>query len=157
ESDSTPGRVDHSSAGALDALEQFGAGLGLPLAFVIAGHHAGLADRVDLDTRLAGKRDRLDAARAHPECVFPYASRPEPPPFLRQPTEIGRDELKRRYEFWVRMLFSCLVDADFLDTERHFDEGRADTRGCRADIPELKMRLDRYMVGKQTHAAPGRV
>lgn len=42
---------DHSSAGAIHARERLGA-LGMPLAFVIAGHHAGLADRADLDGRL---------------------------------------------------------------------------------------------------------
>lgn len=39
-----PGRVDHSTASALQAIREFGK-MGLPLAFVIAGHHAGLADK----------------------------------------------------------------------------------------------------------------
>src|SRR5437016_5928659 len=48
-----PGRIDHSTAGALHALETLGPGLGRALAFVIAGHHAGLADQIDLfDGRL---------------------------------------------------------------------------------------------------------
>jgi CRISPR-associated endonuclease/helicase Cas3 len=46
-----PGRVDHSTAGALLAMREFG-NAGFPLAFVVAGHHAGLADKVDLDYRL---------------------------------------------------------------------------------------------------------
>jgi CRISPR-associated endonuclease/helicase Cas3 len=35
---------------------------------------------------------------------------------------------------WIRMLFSCLVDADFLDTEAFMD---ADQSGHRATYPSL--------------------
>src|SRR5262245_21521326 len=61
--DTVPGKVDHSSAGAIHALDVLRFGLGLPLAFVIAGHHTGLADRTALDERLSDpkKRDRLSA------------------------------------------------------------------------------------------------
>jgi CRISPR-associated endonuclease/helicase Cas3 len=60
------GRVDHSSAGAIHALGTLKAGLGLPLAFVIAGHHSGLLDKTpDLDNRLADKPN-FSAARARP-------------------------------------------------------------------------------------------
>src|SRR5947209_3144337 len=38
EDDRAPAKVDHSSAGAIHAVEELGRGLGLPLAFVIAGH-----------------------------------------------------------------------------------------------------------------------
>src|SRR6266436_3186840 len=53
-------RVDHSSIGALIAKER-GASL---LAFVIAGHHAGLANVDDLSSRLIEKRALLIEARA---------------------------------------------------------------------------------------------
>jgi CRISPR-associated endonuclease/helicase Cas3 len=36
----TKQRIDHSSAGAVHAMNRFGI-LGLPIAFAIAGHHAG--------------------------------------------------------------------------------------------------------------------
>lgn len=38
------GRVDHSTAGAQHAASKFAGVLGLPLSYVIAGHHAGLPD-----------------------------------------------------------------------------------------------------------------
>lgn len=56
-------RVDHSSAGALAAREVYGP-LGELLAFVIAGHHAGLANHPDLRSRLERQADRLTAATA---------------------------------------------------------------------------------------------
>ncbi len=139
------GRVDHSSAGAIHALEVLKPGLGLPLAFIIAGHHAGLLDKVpNLDNRLA-KKDRLQAALANPSKVVPAAPPLGPPSFLQAYSGVSSDELKRRYEFWVRMLFSCLVDADFLDTERHFNERQFQLRGQYPRLAELKERFDREL------------
>src|SRR5262245_22836695 len=120
-----PGRVDHSTAGALHAQEKLGIGLGRSLAFVIAGHHAGLADRSDLfDGRLKKPESlaRLVAARSNPAAFIPDAPRPDTLSFLRGPKERTSGNLT--FEFWVRVLFSCLVDADFLDTEAHFDQHR---------------------------------
>lgn len=149
EDDRVPDRVDHSSAGALHALEKLGRGLGLPLAFVIAGHHAGLADCADLlDRRLAHPTTlaRLPAARANPAAIIPDTERPQPPPFLQAVGTQDTRQLKRSYEFWVRMLFSCLVDADFLDTEAHFDLGRTTRRSHpRATMAELLQRFNAHM------------
>jgi CRISPR-associated endonuclease/helicase Cas3 len=128
------GYGDHATAGALHAMSIYKErGLGIPLAFTIAGHHGGLADKCDLFlTRLkaADKHERLREAMSNPSAVIP-----PPPPSLALPTFLhptsvnDRKGALRRYEFWVRMLFSCLVDADFLDTEAHFDGHRAGSRG----------------------------
>ena len=49
----------------------------------------------------------------------------------------------------VRMLFSCLTDADFLDTEAHFegdDQGkRYRPKGCKLDAEQAIAALDSYM------------
>src|SRR5690606_17978252 len=45
---------------------------------------------------------------------------------------------------WIRMLFSCLVDADFLDTESYMDQERASLRQGYCSILELLGRLNRY-------------
>jgi CRISPR-associated endonuclease/helicase Cas3 len=127
------GRVDHSSAGALRAREIYGPGLGDLLAFVIAGHHAGLADREALSARLERKQGRLPDALAGAPAASIIQKRPISAPFAATPeAKADADSLKRRYELWTRMLFSALCDADFLDTEAFFDRTqsvvRADAR-----------------------------
>src|SRR5258708_6260286 len=68
------GYGDHTTAGALHALQTFGNGPALPLAFVIAGHHGGLSDFSDLfegRLREPEKLVRLAAARANPDAFIP--------------------------------------------------------------------------------------
>lgn len=133
-------RVDHSTAGALLADCRFGPA-GRPLAWVIAGHHAGLADQADLfNSRLPAKANLLGKAREGglPENLENF-ERPEWPAFLR--------DGKRSMEFWIRMLFSSLVDADFIDTESWFATCEPDARGRRdartRAAPTLEELLDR--------------
>jgi len=57
-------RINHSSAGALWAMQRFrGGGFGRLLAYTIAGHHSGLPDWVGEEGR-TGLKDRL-AEGAH--------------------------------------------------------------------------------------------
>jgi CRISPR-associated endonuclease/helicase Cas3 len=57
--------------------------------------------------------------------------------------------------FFTRMLFSCLVDADFLATEWFMDPRRAAARPRDSAAPaELLVRLDRYLEDKQRAAPP---
>jgi CRISPR-associated endonuclease/helicase Cas3 len=66
------------------------------------------------------------------------------PAFLQATPEKRSDQnpFKRRLEFFLRMAFSALVDADFLDTERHFEPGQAAHRGQGANLNELWQRLE---------------
>lgn len=144
-----PGRVDHSTAGAIYSVtpEQLGRS-GRVLAYLIAGHHAGLPDwlsedagRSSLESRLE-KRSLLDAvfASSPPQSIL------EPPKPTSKPT--GRDPA-----LWMRMLFSSLVDADFLDTEFFMDPQRAQLRENRGfAVSELKSVFDEYMEVKQAAA-----
>ena len=144
------GRVTHSTAGALLACDRFHEA-GRVLAYIIAGHHAGLSDwHGDLETRLAGQdaRDELnEALAAHPpNTVLGHGAFQ---PDLRH-VPGGR----AGFALWVRMLFSCLVDADFLDTEAYMDPARADMRGSWPSIEALLKCFDRHMSKLAAQAAP---
>ena len=110
-----PMRVDHSTAGAVECWK-----LQQPFAaFAVAGHHGGLpnggsrmdpSDKNTLHGRLKKQRDGLLKPYNAwvQELTLPHA---EIPDFLKQ----CNAELEP--VFFTRMLYSCLVDADFLDTE----------------------------------------
>lgn len=134
------GPRDHSTAGAVHAIQQLGA-LGAPLAFAIAGHHAGLADHNDLKNRLAMKGDLLKAVLRHqPPADLLASRRIQPPAWAQDATTLCDQEL------WLRLLFSALCDADFLDTEAFFRPEDAARRhheiGMAALVERLTSRLD---------------
>ena len=127
------GRVrgpDHSSAGAIHAARLVGTGPAMPLQFAIAGHHAGLADKLDLDARLKLKKERYDSVLACLPAAFAKAAVPALPHWLLQ-RDIPKSDMARRWEMFTRLVFSALVDADFLDTESFYDAARgAGVRGA---------------------------
>lgn len=144
-----PGKVDHSTAGALLARDKYGKA-GWPIAFCIAGHHAGLADMMSLNARLYEKNHFLKKTLS--ESIPDFIIKESPltsPSFLNNETLKDKKQISLRQEFWIRMLYSTLVDADFLDTERFHDEceggNRVANRGIGDSFPTLKEKLDSYM------------
>lgn len=137
-----PGRVDHSTAGAIYAVDKLKAA-GRVLAYLIAGHHAGLPDwagdanaAASLSCRL-GKRQHLESL---PINAIPNDIRnPERNPGGRIPGGPPGAHL------WLRMLFSCLVDADFLDTETFMSPAKAIERGDYPSVEALLTCFDAYM------------
>jgi len=135
------GRVDHSTAGAQHAVEQFDIH-GRILAYLIAGHHAGLPDWHSSETGGAALNVRL-GDKSHLERAL---SQPIPQEIRSQtkPTSppVGKSD---GFALWVRMLFSCLVDADFLDTEAFMNEGKAAQRAGYPAVEELLRRFNSYI------------
>ena len=153
----------HSTAGARWALlhlqQRFGRQgvlLARLLQYAIAGHHAGLADwEGDLAARLAGQdaeRELQEAVgRTQPENLLrPTLENLDPKAMLALLNDTAAVQ-PGRAALWLRMLFSALVDADFLDTEAYFDPHRAAQR--QADLrPEqlqhvLRDHLQQLMQG----------
>ena len=119
-----------------------------PIAFAIAGHHAGLANHIEQHgtSQTPLKRKAADEQRtlADVKPLVPAALWTQPcPPFPRWITDGGRVP-EERLELWTRFLFSALVDADRLATEAFYDP---DARTCLTydDVATLRARLDRYL------------
>ncbi|MEW8049944.1 MAG: CRISPR-associated helicase Cas3' [Candidatus Thiodiazotropha sp.] len=128
-----PKRVDHSTVGALLATQQFGETIGGMLAYLIAGHHAGLPDyetdeqgQSALKSRLQRMRQSGVLDRLNGSAPFDWLNEQEKPASL--PPGCDGTERLEGLHLWLRMLFSCLTDADFLDTEAFMDERRSEHR-----------------------------
>lgn len=144
------GRPNHSAAGAIFLFEKFNnSPMAKVLSYVIAGHHTGLPDYTpqlsqrifnengELITEDLNKIKSLEEAKQFLETPTPKSN----PPFFKN-NIVDNEQI----HLWIRMLFSCLVDADFLDTEKYMDEKE---RGGYLSIEELKMKFDEFMNQKK--------
>lgn len=118
------GRVDHATAGAQHAARSLGV-LGHLLAFPIAGHHSGLLDAIGPGACMQARLIKfVEPCGSAPHEILEQPV-PEIPSYLRAALS-RRDAFS--VSFFSRMLFSALVDADFIDTERFIDPARAQAR-----------------------------
>ncbi|CAK0754206.1 CRISPR-associated endonuclease/helicase Cas3 [uncultured Gammaproteobacteria bacterium] len=134
--------AEHSICGAVIALEKYGERKGKLLAYVIAGHHGGMPDGGELDDRLAKAKELLADMAPLPE----YMALPES---LRIKTRSrSKNDLAFELHFLTRMLFSALVDADRLETERFYSEEQSKIRESVAamTLGALAERLDRHIL-----------
>jgi CRISPR-associated endonuclease/helicase Cas3 len=136
---------DHSSAGTVLAARHCDA-----LAFLVAGHHAGLPSVDDLKKRLSAKRGdpavlkALERAGQAISVLTPTSNLADLLPDFALPRHGQDGERLHGREFLLGMLFAALVDADFLDTEAHFRPDRAIDRGGAPSLGELWRRLEEY-------------
>ena len=162
----TTAKAPHSAAGALLAtslIYELSKELQLKklplttqlLAYAISGHHRGLYDYIELRKELEKKEIKERCAKtkgALPSIklelqtwVEEYAESTESS--LRVlAKQVGATE---QAQALIRLLFSCLVDADFLDTEAFMDEERKEHRheatSRYASIEVLRDRLTKHM------------
>lgn len=135
-------KTDHATAGA--QLCRRSGGYYQWLAYCIAGHHGGLpdtggstdtADRPTLEGRMKKKVE--DYSAYEQEIDVP---RLEPEFFLKS----SKTDPSFTISFFIRMLYSCLVDADFLDTERFMREEDGKERQDGESMETLLGKLQRY-------------
>lgn len=142
-------RGNHSSAGAALAERchnRTNKPFGRILAYTVAGHHAGLPDYYSCDGGMGALQTRLKEGMADLGKIKSSANavaalqRPldKLPPFVE----------KRNLHFWVRMLFSTLVDADYLDTEAFVRPESSSHRSVGSPLSTLKHDLDLHMADK---------
>lgn len=131
-------RVTHSTAGAIHAVERFGPVVGHIIAYLISGHHAGLPDwdggQGSLKYRLEdGKEEYQDSLCNQIPDDLLAGTTPVLPPAAKSVESIA---------LWIRMLFSSLVDADFLDTEAYMSPERSVHRSPVQSLENLKPLFD---------------
>jgi len=143
EDDQRRTKTDHTSAAAILAKELYPNLFWQPIAYCVAGHHAGLHNYTheqgiagDLSDRLL-KQEFLDKIRTKIPKELLVKTSLNPP--------IGKAIDPKQMHLWVRMLFSCLVDADYLDTERFMNPESFERRGKYDSLIELKNRFDIHM------------
>lgn len=135
---------DHKAAGAQLAAKT----IGEHFALALHGHHGGLSTPEELRGWLEDQRNERgdEARRAVDDARNLLGGRIAPDAGFEAPRGIADGKL--RAELLLRMLFSCLVDADWLDTEAHFSPERSGARAQAApDLAELQRRFEENQRG----------
>lgn len=129
----------HAYVGALMARHMYGSSADILFCNQIASHHSGLHDYCDLQGILA---------KSIPADVNTNVQKkiPAVPPFNFAKCQEGVHNLSR-------LLFSSLVDADYLDTERFMDGSSAQLRGNHTDLNALLTKLEKHIMHLQNDAA----
>ncbi|MBK5252111.1 MAG: CRISPR-associated helicase Cas3' [Peptostreptococcaceae bacterium] len=144
-------RVNHSTAGAKEAFAMCGKLWGTSLAYAISGHHGGIPNGgkvspSDLHGRLQSEVKDYSAYKSE---IFSLLNDDWNKPRM----EIENKIVAFQMANLVRMVYSCLVDADFLDTESVLDEKRSHMRKCSESIEELFHRFEKHMDILQNNAS----
>ena len=142
--------VDHATAGAKIAVERWGNVIGKLMAFCIAGHHAGLANGNGEGDNRRTLKDRLALQFGADIPALDNQWQQE----IKLPQNLSAPPLKAdahhpffSYAFFTRMLYSCLVDADYLDTEAFYSnlENKAVERGGYPDLNALQHNFNQFI------------
>ena len=118
-------QIEHAGAGARLAFEKDSQNA-IPISFAIAGHHAGLAN-LKLNSPSGGRRPLVDRLEANENLLNAFREiLPETlvncqSPSLPNWIDSNNTQTFTSLDFFTRVLFSALVDADRLATEHFYD------------------------------------
>jgi CRISPR-associated endonuclease/helicase Cas3 len=135
-------KTNHSGAGAIYAAEKLKC-IGKVMAYCIAGHHVGLGDWTSIQERIGetgGGKDKKYFDSQVCEYVQNRLSIKNNllPPKL--------NNFRNDMHLWVRMLYSCLVDADRLDTEKFLNEEKHKKRAKFSSLNDL---YNKFLKGRE--------
>lgn len=110
------------------------------IAFPVIGHHAGIPNRdamfedLEICAKEENKWNNIQKALENDEIIIPMCDNSS--------FNIIGDTFQK--ELFIRLLYSALVDADSLDTERHFKKEQYDTRPSKTlDVDVLLAALNK--------------
>ena len=147
-------RVEHSTCGALVAKERYCLPLSYIMQYCISGHHTGLpdgggakdaSDMPTLSGRLQKSVENYSAYKD--ELEIPEIDEKAFMEFLVSDCGNRKAELVEKFAFLTRYCFSCLTDADSLDTAEFC--GGPQPRSLKADFKKCLERVDRRLANFQ--------
>lgn len=140
-------RVKHAYVGAIIAKRLIG-NLSTLISIPILGHHSGLSDWGE----------------------YVEVMKEEIPSDVTIPTDIQVKSLHKDLSYitnlkpnekdvhhWIRLLYSCLVDADYLDTEKFMNREQNLLRTQSYSMCEMKLRLEKYLKELKAKASHSKV
>jgi CRISPR-associated endonuclease/helicase Cas3 len=110
--------IDHKTEGGRKAVSLYEKLWGKLLAYVICGHHGGLPDDISVSGQ-AGLKDMLSSTPSNLLSDVPEL----PKHIVPKNMTVSQSDTHRSFyiTMLIRMVFSALVDADYLDTEAFMD------------------------------------
>lgn len=135
-------RIDHSTAGAKVCMET--GGIYPVISYCIAGHHAGLPNYGSSQDG-GSEATIMGKMKKSLKDYSVYKDEIEIPKVTTVPIEYGETKNPDfALSVFIRMLYSCLVDADFLDTEVFMKNGQI-KRDAGESIEILLQKLEKYV------------
>ncbi len=142
---------DHSTAGA-KILVKLNQTLGKLLGYVITGHHSGLLNGGGWGTNMSEKTFYGRLKKEIPDYSYycseiDYSLLPQINNLVQQIANTKTSDKfywGYTFSFIIRMIFSCLVDADFLDTEQFMNDGKVE-RGIECKFSFLEDKLNNHI------------
>ena len=121
------------------------------MSYLVAGHHGGLPNWTEgerpLKKRLFDDKTKDEIPDEAYDFLLKNMRNVLLPEFMKSKSS------RAKIAFWMRMMFSCLVDADRISTEIFCNPGKSDERGKFLSISALKDKLDRYMTVKSSSSS----
>lgn len=150
-------RVDHSTAGARVCREK--GGKYSFLEYCVAGHHAGLPDFGSGfdnggDSTIMGRRQKkISDYQA-------YQAEIKIPEITSDPIDL-RQTMNPYFSLsvFMRMIYSCLVDADYLDTEAFMNEGKVERnsgKSMKLLLEKLENHISEWLKNENIDTVNGR-
>lgn len=134
------GHPDHSTAGAQEANQLYTNGFGKLLAYAIASHHSGLLDGKSNEACLSDRLKKvIPDYSSFLNHLIEFNTNIESLPFTS--AKGNNERVAFQLQFFIRMLFSCLVDADFLDTEAFMNKNNSILRRNTVEISKMNFKL----------------
>ena len=131
-------KVDHASAGAWECYKI----KALPEAICVVGHHGGLPDFGNMIADQAGDATVCGRLKKAQKDQIPCYSQNWVGSLPVPSTQLNLSNLS--FAAWTRMLYSCLVDADYLDTELFMQPERSIPRRYET-MEVLLAKLENYV------------